>query len=179
MSRFDTVTIAPAQSRSASILDEDRYDRLIRLSARAFARSLTLRLASEKVTFGQWVFLRILWQTDGLSQRELSERANLTEPTTHAALLRMEEAGFIVRRNTNGNRRRQHAFLTERGWALRDTLEPLAADANDVAVAGLTPDERQILLRGLRTMIGNLEADEAAAVERGERIPSTRSQGTG
>ena len=157
-------------------LTEERFARLIRLAARAFNRSLTLRLSQEGVTFGQWIFLRILWREDGLSQRELADRANLTEPTTHAALSKMEELGFVVRRNAAGNRRRQHAFLTDRGWKLRGILEPLAVEANDIAVSGLSRDEQRVLRHALTTIIRNLEADEAAAAARGQRVPSTRSQ---
>ncbi len=62
-------------------LSEERLARLVRLAARAFNRSLQLRLHTEGVSFGQWIFLRILWYDDGLSQRELSQRAHLTEPT--------------------------------------------------------------------------------------------------
>ncbi|MBN9888298.1 MarR family transcriptional regulator [Pelagibaca abyssi] len=150
--------------------------RLVRLAARGFNRSLQIRLNTQNVTFGQWIFLRILWNEDGLSQRELSERAHLTEPTAHTALLRMEELGYIVRRNIEGNKRRQHAFLTERGWELRDQLEPLAVEANDLAVAGLTEDEQHILRKALATMIRNLEQDEADAARRGMRMPPTKGK---
>ncbi len=160
------------------VLYEERLARLIRLAARAFNRSLTLRLATENVTFGQWIFLRILWREDGLSQRELSERAHLTEPTAHTALSRMEELGLITRRNTEGNRRRQHAFLTDKGWGLRDKLEPLAIEANDLAVKGLSSEEQQVLRKALTVMIKNLESDEEDAALRGLRVPATRSQNT-
>lgn len=162
--------------RSGDKVREERLARLIRLTARAFNRSLTLRLSSSGVTFGQWIFLRILWGEDGLSQRELSERANLTEPTAHTALSRMEELGLINRRNTEGNRRRLHAFLTDKGRALRDVLEPLAVEANDLAVAGLSDDEQQVLRKALSVMIANLERDEADAARRGVKIPPTRGQ---
>jgi DNA-binding MarR family transcriptional regulator len=134
-----------------------------------------MRLTSEGVTFGQWIFLRILWKSDGLSQRELAERANLTEPTTHTALLRMEEQGFIARRNVGDNKRRVHAFLTERGWELRDVLEPMAVESNDIAVKGLSEDEVKVLRHGLTTIIRNLEQDEKDGAARGLRVPPTRS----
>ena len=105
------------------IYQDERLARLIRLAARSFNRSLQLRLTTEGVTFGQWIFLRILWDHDGLSQRELSEKAHLTEPTTHTALIRMEELGFIERHRVGPNKRRQHAFMTEKGRALRERLE--------------------------------------------------------
>ena len=157
---------------------EERLARLVRLCARGFNRSLTLRLSTEGVTFGQWIFLRILWQEDGLSQRELSERAHLTEPTTHTALARMETLGLVNRRNVGGNRRRQHAFLTQRGHRLRDILEPLAIEANDLAVAGLSAEEQTVLRHALTTIIGNLDRDEAESADRGVRVPSTRVQGS-
>ncbi|QFS83599.1 Organic hydroperoxide resistance transcriptional regulator [Roseivivax sp. THAF40] len=161
--------------QAGEIYEEERIARLVRLAARSFNRSLQMRLTPEGVTFGQWIFLRILWKSDGLSQRELSERAHLTEPTAHTALLRMEELGFITRRNVGNNKRRQHAFLTEKGWALRDRLEPLAVETNDIALEGLKPEEVMILRQALSTVIQNLERDEKEAGARGLKIPPTRS----
>ncbi|SLN09708.1 Organic hydroperoxide resistance transcriptional regulator [Roseivivax jejudonensis] len=161
--------------RTEEIYEEERIARLIRLAARSFNRSLQMRLTSEGVTFGQWIFLRILWRSDGLSQRELSERAHLTEPTAHTALQRMEELGFITRRKVGNNKRRQHAFLTEKGWALRDRLEPLAVEVNDLALDGLDESEETVLRRALSVIIRNLERDEKDAAARGLRVPATRS----
>ena len=146
---------------------EERIARLIRLAARSFNRSLQLRLATQGVTFGQWIFLRILWKHDGLSQ--------LTEPTAHTALMRMEELGLIERRKVGTNKRRQHAFLTQKGRDLRDRLEPLAIETNELAVAGLSDDEVQNLRHALAVVIRNLEQDEVDSAARGVRMPSTRS----
>lgn len=155
-------------------LQEERLARLVRLAARAFNRSLQLRLVTEGVTFGQWIFLRILWREDGLTQRELAAKANVTEPTAHTALAKMEELGIIVRRKIDGNNRKQHAFLTDKGRSLQEKLEPLAIEANEIAVAGLSQDEQQILRHALTQVIKNLEADEAEAAARGQKVPATR-----
>lgn len=162
------------QVSGADDLSEERMARLVLLASRGVTRALQLRLRNKNVTFGQWTFLRILWKEDGLSQRELSDRAHLTEPTAHTALIRMEELGFIVRRNVEGNKRRQHAFLTAKGWALRDVLEPLAFEANDIALAGLTMEDQNTLRKALVTMIQNLEEDEQDAASRGIRVPPTK-----
>ena len=45
---------------------------LVRDAHRAFQRLLERRIAVYGVTRGQWYFLRVLWITDGVSQRELS-----------------------------------------------------------------------------------------------------------
>lgn len=166
------------QSSHVPVQPDERMARLVRLAARGFNRALQLRLQTENVTFGQWIFLRILWQEDGLSQRELSDRAHLTEPTAHTALIRMEELGFIERRNVEGNKRRQHAFLTKRGWALRDVLEPLALEVNDAAMAGLSEKAQEDLRNSLSVMIRNLESDEHDAAARGVRVPPTKGNTT-
>ena len=55
---------------------------LVRDANRAFQRLLERRISPHGVTRGQWYFLRVLWEEDGLSQRELSARVGMMEPTT-------------------------------------------------------------------------------------------------
>jgi hypothetical protein len=39
-----------------------------------------------------------LWEADGITQRELNERAGVMEPTTFSALKAMEKRGFVTLR---------------------------------------------------------------------------------
>jgi DNA-binding MarR family transcriptional regulator len=157
---------------------EERVAHLTRLCARGFNRSLTRRLVEHGISFGQWVFLRILWDEQGLTQRDLAERANLTEPTVHTALVGMEQKGLINRFTKKGNRRKQHVFLTDHGKSLRAVLEPLAIEANDVALRGLDVEQRNVLRDTLITVLENLEEDEVEALARGQRMPPTRGNFT-
>ena len=152
----------------------ERLAHIIRLATRGFNRSLQIRLASHHVTFGQWIFLRILWEQEGLTQRELSEEAGLTEPTTHTALQRLEALGFLEKRTLAGNKRKQHVFLTKRGKELRIELEPLAVEVNEVALAGLSSSELDIIRKGMLLILDNLEEDERKAGEEGRKVPPTR-----
>ena len=103
---------------------DDRLAHLVRDAARGLTRALQLRLSEHSISFGHWVFLRILWEGDGISQRELSVRAGLMEPTTHSAVLKMEAQGYVERRRQEGNRKRMHIHLTPAGMALKDKLVP-------------------------------------------------------
>ena len=152
---------------------DERLAHLVRLAARGFSRSLQIRLAEHGISFGQWVYLRILWEADGLSQRDLSTRAGLTEPTTHSALARLELLGLVTRRTLPGNRRRQHTFLTDAGRSLRGVLEPLAIEVNRAALAGIEGQEEG-LRAALLLIIQTLDGDEAAMLETGQRMPPTR-----
>ena len=64
----------------------DRLAHLVKDATRALLRALQMRLAAHSVSLGHWTFLRILWEKDGLTQRELSEQAGVMEPTTFSAL---------------------------------------------------------------------------------------------
>ena len=72
---------------------DDRLAHLAKDATRALVRALQMRLAQHGVSFGHWSFLRILWESEGLTQRELSELAGVMEPTTFAALKAMERMG--------------------------------------------------------------------------------------
>jgi DNA-binding MarR family transcriptional regulator len=110
---------------------------LVRDAHRAFQRLLERRIAAYGVTRGQWYFLRVLWMTDGLSQRELSARVGMMEPTTVIALRSMERAQLIRRLRADDDRRKMRVFLTAKAKRLRDELLTLARGITDEAEAGI------------------------------------------
>ncbi|MGE0563360.1 MAG: MarR family winged helix-turn-helix transcriptional regulator [Pseudolabrys sp.] len=150
---------------------DDRLAHLVKDAARALVRALTMRLADHKVSFGHWSFLRILWEGDGLSQRELSEQAGVMESTAFAALTAMERAGYVVRRRRPGDRKKVYVYLTAKGRLLKNKLVPLAEDVNRIAVRGLAGRNIAATRTVLLSIIENLAADELAA---DRRMPSTR-----
>lgn len=135
---------------------KERLAHVIREAARALVRALTARLAAHGVSFGHWAFLRILWERDGLTQRELSEMAGVMEPTTFAALKAMEELGYIERRQLPENRKNVYVYLTPQGRALRKKLVPLAEDVNKVATRGIKAEDLAATRRVLLAMLDNL-----------------------
>jgi DNA-binding MarR family transcriptional regulator len=152
----------------------DRLAHLIKDATRGLVRALQMRLAEHAVSFGHWVFLRILWERDGLTQRELSAQAGLMEPTTFSALKAMEKLGYVVRRQQPDSRRKVYVFLTPKGRALKSKLVPLAERVNEIAVRGVAGADTAATRRTLLAMIENLAADEAAMLEAQRRVPSTR-----
>lgn len=152
----------------------DRIAHLVKDAMRGLMRALQMRQAMHSVSFGHWSFLRILWEADGLTQRELSERAGLQEPTTYAALKAMEKLGLVTRKQLPDSRKKVYVFLTPKGRALRPKLVPLAEEVNEVALAGISQEDIAITRRTLLVMIENLARDEADQTRQDHRIPSTR-----
>lgn len=132
---------------------------LTRIAFRAFSRALEVRTAPHGVSSGQWRFLRVLWREDGLTQRELSRRVGMREPTTVIALKSLERSGFVTRRKSEEDRRKVHVFLTPEAKALHPVLMPAVAEVNKVALAGLSKDEVAILRKALTRVGQNLSAD--------------------
>ena len=138
----------------------DRMAHLIRDTERAFRRALQMRLAAHSVPFGHWSFLRILWESDGLTQKELSARAGVMEPTTFTAMKAMEALGYITRQQLPTNKKNMYVYLTDEGRALKEKLVPMAEDANHVSVEGVSPQDVKTARKVLLAMIENLARDE-------------------
>ena len=150
----------------------DRLAHLVKDATRALVRALSARLAEHKVSFGHWAFLRILWERDGLTQRELSEQAGVMEPTTFVAVKAMERLGYVVRRKASGDQKRSYVYLTPRGRLLKSQLVPLAENVNEVAIRGVKPADVNTARQVLLAVIDNLASDEAA---QDRPMPSTRA----
>ena len=124
---------------------------------RLFARCLQPRIAREGVTIGMWFVLRMLWDEDGMTQRELGERVGINGPTMVTALNSMERAGLVKRVHNQADRRKINVFLTKRGRKLKSTLWPMAAEVLALGLSGLTRSQVQSLNKMLAQVRLNLE----------------------
>ena len=147
----------------------DRLAHLVKDATRALVRGLSIRLAEHGVSFGHWTFLRILWEGDGLTQRELSEQAGVMEPTTFSALKAMERLGLVTRRRVGDDKKKVYVFLTPKGRQLKTRLVPLAEEVNAIAMRGVKAADLAVTRAALLALIENLAWDE-----QDKRMPSTR-----
>jgi MarR family transcriptional regulator, organic hydroperoxide resistance regulator len=130
---------------------------LVRDAHRAFQRLLERRIAAYGVARGQWYFLRVLWNTDGLSQRELSARVGMMEPTTVIALRGMARAGLIRRVRGDDDKRKMRVFLTAKAKRLRHELLAVARSITDEAEQGIGVRDLAAFRRVVSLMTANLD----------------------
>src|SRR5277367_3110008 len=133
---------------------------LVRDAHRAFQRLLERRIAAYGVTRGQWYFLRVLWISDGLSQRELSTRVGMMEPTTVVALRSMERSGLVRRVRSADDRRKVEVWLSPKAKRLRNELLTVARTITDEAEAGINPRDLALFRRVIERMTANLDRVE-------------------
>ena len=145
-----------ASVRWRAALSDERIAHLVKLAFRETSRALQERLSAHGVQYGHWTLLRVLLQTDGLTQRQLAEQARVAEPSAFTALRQMEELGYITRQKVPGNQRQVRVFLTSKGSALRSVTVGAAEDVNRVALAGIAKDDIDAARRVLAGIVENL-----------------------
>lgn len=147
-------TIQSAQGISLPLSVSVGYQ--MRMTHRLLQRYLQTKIEPYGVTLGMWYFLRVLWEEDGLTQRELSRRIGTMEPTTLNAIQSMESSGFVRRVRNKEDRRKLHVRLTPKGRKLKAQLLPLARDVVRTATGKLKASETKELLRLLSLVQASL-----------------------
>ncbi len=111
--------------------------------ARIFARGLTARIRPLGLTTGTFPALLELWETDGMTQKQLVAKLDIEQATMANTLARMERDGLIIRKKDASDGRVQRVWLTDRARALRGPATAAAMDENAASLACLTEDEQQ------------------------------------
>lgn len=92
----------------------------------------------------QWRYLRELWEEDGLTQRDLSERVGRQSATTVPVMRSLEAAGFVRIEQNGADKRKTRVCLTALGRRTWESLAPLVGQIEDSALTGLTPQEARV-----------------------------------
>ncbi len=124
--------------------------------ARLFARELAEAVRPLGLAPAQFMVLLELWRDEGLTQKDLVGRLDVEQATMAATLARMERDGLIERRPDQTDARARRIQLTVRARALQEPALAAAKDVNARALTGFSEAEREVLLSGLRRIVGAL-----------------------
>lgn len=119
--------------------------------------NLTKTLKPYNVTPEQWAVLNRLWEQDGISQKELSEKSLKDQPTTTRILDKLEQRGLIRRQANPEDRRAFLIYLTNEGRDIRYPLINLARQALAQSLKGLSKEEQAELKNLLNRITDNLD----------------------
>lgn len=128
--------------------------------ARLFAKGLQHRIRPLGLAPAQFMTLLELWERDGIAQRELTRKLDVEQATMANTLIRMERDGLIERRSLPEDGRSQSIHLTPKAIALREAATAAARAQNEVALAGLSTEERGLFIDLMRRVIASMQADE-------------------
>jgi DNA-binding MarR family transcriptional regulator len=142
--------------RDKEALSRERLAHLVKDVFRLTSGSLQRKLRAHNVHYSHWTLLRVLWGGDGLTQRQLSEQAGISEPSTFAALQVMQAKGYVTRQKMPDNKKQVRVFLTHAGLQLKGLIVPEAEAINDLALSGIDANDIQATRRTLIAMAHNL-----------------------
>jgi DNA-binding MarR family transcriptional regulator len=124
--------------------------------ARLFARELAEAVRPLGLAPAQFMVLLELWREEGLTQKDLVGRLDVEQATMAATLARMERDGLIERRPDQTDARARRIQITARARALQEPALAAAKDVNARALTDFSEAEREVLLSGLRRIVGAL-----------------------
>lgn len=100
--------------------------------------------------------LRGAAQDQGLTQRELAQRLEVSPAAVTTSLKSLEKRGYIHREPQPGDARRNRVCLTEEGRRAVDACAGCFQRVNDRLVRGFSEEEKEQMYRLFRKMLDNL-----------------------
>ena len=135
---------------------EERIGVLIRDTARLMVQKLRPQLDMLELTFTQYLVVRDLLESGGISQRVLGDNINIAEATLVGIIGGLERRKLVVRKRSVTDRRNSELFLSPEGRALARKVLKRVAAVTDLACVGFSDDEIPILRSFLTRMKSNL-----------------------
>jgi DNA-binding MarR family transcriptional regulator len=106
---------------------------------------------------GQASVLYALWDQDGLTQSELTERLNRSPSTITKTVQRMEKAGFVKRCPDDSDERVSRVHLTDAGRDIRPAVEEVWIKLDRQIFCGFSPQELALFAEYLTRVCQNIE----------------------
>lgn len=153
--------IPPQPSEAFSAVVREKRDNsigyLVTQAQRLMHKGLGMKFQRHGVSVAQWTVLVTLWEVDGITQKELSDRVTVETATLSRTIDRMERDGLVKRVRSESDRRQVHVFLTDYGAGLWRQLVPEAEAMLTIALVGISEDEEETLRRLLKRVIDNVQ----------------------
>ena len=129
------------------------------IQSRIFEKLLTEHGINE-FNGAQGRILFVLWSSDDIPIKELSEKTGLAKTTLTSMLDRLEAQGHIKRSSAPNDRRTVNIRLTEKAKHLRKSYEDVSEEMNEIFYKGFTDNEIQHFENYLGKILENLTEKE-------------------
>ena len=126
---------------------------LLHRAGQCAAEVFQTELGSGDITPRQFAVLVTVSQNEGLSQTHLVERTGIDRSTLADIVRRMLKKGLLQRRRTREDARAYAVKLTEEGWRVLKSVEPLSRRVDDRILASLPAGQRERLLQDLNAIV--------------------------
>lgn len=122
-------------------------------------------LGADDLTPRQYAVLLTVSTNEGLSQTHLVDKTGIDRSTLADIVRRMLKKGLLQRRRTKEDARAYAVKLTEEGWRVLKSAEPLSRKVDERILAALPAGQRERLLSDLNAIVqalGRMQHKEVA-----------------
>lgn len=116
---------------------------------------LDKKLHPYNLSSGQFIFLVVLLEKDGVSQEFLAKRLNIDKATTARAIKRMEQAGYVIKKMDPEDKRARIIHVTDKALQLKSVLKNISEEWTGRLTEDFTVQEREIIFQLLQKMSRN------------------------
>ena len=141
--------------------------RTLGTTVRLLRSRLDRALQQVGLRLGQFQVLRLLWERDGLTPRELSDRLGVEMPTVTRTVQRMLRDGLVRREAHPVDARSVCIFLAPRGVELQGAVSAILQTETEASLEGFSRAEREALVAFLERMSANSHAPAASRAPKG------------
>ena len=126
-------------------------------------RLLNKFLAQKNITAfngEQGRILHVLWENDGISNRELSKKSGLAMSSLTTMLERMEEKKLLIRKFCPNDKRKSLIFLTDYAKSLKSEYDEISDKMTEISFEGISDEKRLAFEVTLEKVLYNFEKAE-------------------
>lgn len=118
-------------------------------SDRAIRMYLDRQFSEYGLGGNRFIFFVAIARNPGVSQAEICHITLFDKAIVARAVAKLEELDYVTRKYLDGNKRRSHLYLTEKGEQLFDKVANFVTDLNDQVASDMNmqPEELEALAK--------------------------------
>ncbi|OAB41611.1 MarR family winged helix-turn-helix transcriptional regulator [Paenibacillus glacialis] len=106
---------------------------------------------------GQYQFLAVLYDNEGLSQDEIAQQLKMDKGTAARAIAKLEKEGYVERKTFSVDKRIKKLYLTDKAHAFKSTLTSILSGWSSITTKDLSSEEHAFAMKLLNKMSINAE----------------------
>lgn len=130
--------------------------RSIGVIARSLDSISNIEFKQYNLTKGQYIYLARIYENPGIIQEKVAEMIKVDRTTAARAIKKLEDNGFIVRKQSEDNKKEKKLFVTKKGEQTYPILYREEHYSNEVALRGLSVSERKQIFKLLEVVEDNI-----------------------
>ncbi|GBF32904.1 transcriptional regulator [Desulfocucumis palustris] len=138
-------------------LTQDKLSSALNIAFKKMQKSFYILAQEHKIATCQWSALKTLYNHDGLTISQLSEKLFTKNSSMTTLVDRLERDGYVKRERKASDRRVIRIFLTDKGIATNKSLPDFEKYFTGIAGKKLTPEEINTLKKLLNKLSESID----------------------